>query len=189
MLVLPLWIEAIPEDSDREEMERLFREHQKLMMATAGCFAQQSCDADEIVSESLMALYGKLDKIRDMDQNALRPYIVSTVRNTALNYLKKMRRMNVRFLHLPDMAIDQMPGGENPERKILLSEELDRVRMAIRALPERERMAIQLRYEMDQTDAEIAAIMGIGADSVRRYIHRGRSRIKRMLYQEENDDE
>lgn len=61
------------------------------MMATAWRFVRQSYDADEIVSESLMALYRKIDKIRHMKQNSLRLYIISTVRNTSLNYLKNTR--------------------------------------------------------------------------------------------------
>ena len=35
----------------------------------------------------------------------------------------------------------------------------------------------------------IAQLMGISADSVRRYIHRGRERIRQKVYQEEKDDE
>jgi DNA-directed RNA polymerase specialized sigma24 family protein len=31
--------------------------------------------------------------------------------------------------------------------------------------------------------------MGISVDSVRRYIHRGRERIRQKVYQEEKDDE
>ena len=61
--------------------------------------------------------------------------------------------------------------------------------MAIRELPERERIAIQLKFDLDRTDAEIAQLMGISADSVRRYIHRGRERIRQKVYQEEKDDE
>ena len=120
-----------------------------------------------------------------MEKNALRLYIVSTVRNTSLNYLKKHQRMNSPFLHMPDAVICQIPGRDNTERKIVLSEE----RMAIRELPERECMAIQLKFDLDRTDAEIAQLMGISVDSVRRYIHRGRERIRQKVYQEEKDDE
>ena len=88
-----------------------------------------------------------------------------------------------------DAVICQVPGRDNTEGKIVLSEELDRVRMAIRELPERECMAIQLKFDLDRTDAEIAQLMGISVDSVRRYIHRGRERIRQKVYQEEKDDE
>ena len=88
-----------------------------------------------------------------------------------------------------DAVICQVPGRDNTEGKIVLSEGLDRVRMAIRELPERECMAIQLKFDLDRTDAEIAQLMGISVDSVRRYIHRGRERIRQKVYQEEKDDE
>ena len=63
-----------------------------------------------------------------------------------------------------DAVICQVPGRDNTEGKIVLSEELDRVRMAIRELPERECMAIQLKFDLDRTDAEIAQLMGISVD-------------------------
>ena len=189
MIVLPLCILAMAEGTDRDYMEWLFREHYRLMMATAWRFVRQSYDADEIVSESLMALYRKIDKIRHMKQNSLRLYIISTVRNTSLNYLKKHQRMNSQFFHVSDMVIGQLPSEENLEKKIVLSEELDQVRIAIRQLPERERMAVQLKLEMNLTDAEISEIMGINADSVRRYVYRGKEHIRLMVYQEEKSDE
>ena len=61
--------------------------------------------------------------------------------------------------------------------------------MAIRELPERDCMAIQLKFDLDRTDAEIAQLMGISVDSVRRYIHRGWERIRQKVYQEEKDNE
>ena len=189
MIALPLCILAMAEGADRDYMEWFFREHHRLMMATAWRFVQQSYDADEIVSESLMALYRKIEKIRHMESNDLRLYIVSTVRNTSLNYLKKHQRMNSRFFHVSDQVIRQIPSEENTEKRIVLSEELDQVRIAIRQLPERERMALQLKFEMSMTDAEISEIMGINADSVRRYICRGRECIRQMIYQEEKSDE
>ena len=177
-MMLPLVIAVMPEGADRDYMEWLFVEHHRLMMVTAFGIVPQSADADEIVSDSLIALYKKIDKLRGMEKNALRLYIVSTVRNTSLNYLKKHQRMNSQFLHMPDAVICQVPGRDNTEGKIVLSEELDRVRMAI-----------QLKFDLDRTDAEIAQLMGISVDSVRRYIHRGRERIRQKVYQEEKDDE
>ena len=143
-MMLPLVIAVMPEGADRDYMEWLFVEHHRLMMVTAFGIVPQSADADEIVSDSLIALYKKIDKLRGMEKNALRLYIVSTVRNTSLNYLKKYQRMNSQFLHMPDAVICQVPSRDNTEGKIVLSEELDRVRMAFRELPERECMAIHV---------------------------------------------
>ena len=111
-MVLPLVIAVMPEGADRDYMEWLFVEHHRLMMVTAFGIVPQSADADEIVSDSLIALYKKIDKLRGMEENALRLYIVSTVRNTSLNYLKKHQRMNSQFLHMPDAVICQVPGRE-----------------------------------------------------------------------------
>ena len=116
-MMLPLMIAVMPEGADRDYMEWLFVEHHRLMMVTAFGIVPQSADADEIVSDSLIALYKKIDKLRGMEKNALRLYIVSTVRNTSLNYLKKHQRMNSQFLHMPDAVICQIPGRDNTKER------------------------------------------------------------------------
>lgn len=185
MIIPPLFLLVMPEGSDREYMEWLFEEHYPLMLATARKAVGQNQDADEIVSESLMALYEKTDQLRQFGCNELRLYIVSTVRNTAFNFLKRNKRMNLRFLHVSDEIVNQVPNRENTERKIILSDELNCVRKAICTLPERERLAMQLKFELDRSEREIAEAMGISPDSVRRYINRGREHIRQIIYQEE----
>lgn len=185
MILSLLILSAIPKESDRDYMQRLFEEHYPLMRTAARKFVRQNQDADEIVSESLMALYEKIDQLRQFERNDLRLYIVSTVRNTAFNFLKQNKRMNMRFLHVSDEVVNQVPNRENTERRIVLSDELNCVREAICTLPERERLAMQLKFEMDRSDREIAEAMGISPDSVRRYINRGREHIRQIIYQEE----
>ena len=60
-MMLPLVIAVMPEGADRDYMEWLFVEHHRLMMVTAFGIVPQSADADEIVSDSLIALYKKID--------------------------------------------------------------------------------------------------------------------------------
>ena len=178
-MMLPLVIAVMPEGADRDYMEWLFVEHHRLMMVTAFGIVPQSADADEIVSDSLIALYKKIDKLRGMEKNTLRLYIVSTVRNTSLNYLKKHQRMNSQFLHMPDAVICQIPGRDNTEGKIVLSEGTGSgCAWPSANCPSARCMAIQLKFDLDRTDAEIAQLMGISVDSVRRYIHRGQERIR-----------
>lgn len=63
-MMLPLVIAVMPEGADRDYMEWLFVEHHRLMMVTAFGIVPQSADADEIVSDSLITLYKKIDKLR-----------------------------------------------------------------------------------------------------------------------------
>lgn len=71
-MMLPLMIAVMPEGADRDYMEWLFVEHHRLMMVTAFGIVPQSADADEIVSDSLIALYKKIDKLRGMAWRKMR---------------------------------------------------------------------------------------------------------------------
>lgn len=187
MILSLLFLSTIPKESDRDYMQRLFEEHYSLMLAAARKITRQNQDVDEIVSESLMALYEKIDRLRQFEHNELRLYIVSTVRNTAVNVLKRNKRMNMRFLHVPDEVVNQAPGRENTEQKVILIDEFNRVSKAIYALPERERLVMQFKFEMGKSNEEVAEAMGISTESVRRYINRARAHIRQILYQEETE--
>lgn len=185
MILSLLFLASIPEDAGRADMERLFYAYYPLMRATAWAIARQRHDTDEIISESLMALYENRDRLRQLSNDALPSYIISTVRNTAFNFFKRNKRMHMQFLHVSDDVINQVPDEENTEQKLLLLEELRRVREAIYALPERERLAMRLKFDLDKSDTEIAEAMGISPESVRRSINRARARIRQIVYGEE----
>ena len=52
---------------------------------------------------------------------------------------------------------------------------------AVRALPDRQRDCIVLRFYADLTDAEIAETLGISAGSVKTHLHRARATLADRL--------
>jgi RNA polymerase sigma-70 factor (ECF subfamily) len=62
---------------------------------------------------------------------------------------------------------------------------LQEVLWALRQLPPNQRTAVVLHYEMDLPVSEISRLMGISAATVKVHLHRGRSRLRRLLEEEE----
>ena len=78
--------------SDREFMDQMYMEFERLMFFTARQYASKTEIAEDIVQESLVRLYGKVQTMKQMKQVVLATYIRATVRNTAINALRKMNR-------------------------------------------------------------------------------------------------
>ncbi len=69
---------------DAEFMARLYERYAGLMFATACSFTTRRQEAEDIVSESLMALMRNIDTLRRLESKPLGAYIVTSVRRTAI---------------------------------------------------------------------------------------------------------
>jgi RNA polymerase sigma factor (sigma-70 family) len=71
--------------------------------------------------------------------------------------------------------------SEGPEAGAMASDETRQVLAALRALPERQREVLSLRYYLDLSEAEIAATLGISPGSVKTHAHRGLAALTERL--------
>ena len=182
MLIIPTVIMAIESDSDRAYMTLLYEQHRALMLKTAWNFSRVRADVEDIVSDSCTALIVNIDTIRGMERNALRAYIVTTVRDTALDFCRKQQRTNARFLHVDEEVTARMADSKSIEKKILLRDQINQVKDALRDLPERERDVLRLKYQKGLKDSEIAEKVGLAEVSVRKYVERARKHLKAAIY-------
>ena len=77
------------EPDDREFMLQLYMEFERLFFYTAYKYLSKTDAVEDIVQESLVKLHEKIETIRPMSRVILAAYIHSTVRNTAINFLKR----------------------------------------------------------------------------------------------------
>jgi RNA polymerase sigma-70 factor (sigma-E family) len=131
--------------------------------------------AEEVVQDAFEAMHLASRRLRDSER-ALQ-YLRQTVVNKSRSVL---RHRKVVDLHAPKPAPDE-PSAEHAALAIL---ERSAVAAALRALPERQREAIALRYYADFSEADIAKAMGISKGAVKSHTARAMASLKMMLTQE-----
>ena len=97
MMRIPFVIIAMAEGDDKEYMEWLYTEHRLLMYGIAWRYVDDTHQAEDVVSDSCVALMRKISVLRGLDGFALRKYIVSCVRNTAFNSNESRKRQRNLF--------------------------------------------------------------------------------------------
>lgn len=182
MLIIPNVILAIESGDDRAYMTAVYKQYSALMLKIARSFTPVQADVEDIVSDSCASLITHLETIRSMECFELRAYIAATVRNTAMNHCRKQKRASMRFQHVDDEAILQIPDTVSVEKKIMLRDEIECVRKVIHTLPEHERDVLRLKYQQGLKDKEIAEAVGLAEASVRKYVERARKRLKAAVY-------
>jgi RNA polymerase sigma-70 factor (sigma-E family) len=149
----------------------IYRAHALGLIRLAHIMLGDRASAEDVVQEAFCGLYRRWFHLSDTG-SAL-PYLRASVLNGCRSVLR--RRTGQRA----------QPGEERPaasaESAVISGEDRREVMQALRRLPARQREALVLRYYLDLSPEEIAAVMGIGPSSVRSATHRALSSLGRML--------
>lgn len=129
-------------------------------------------DAEEIVSDSFVALWYARDKV---EGDSLRAYLAAIARNRAKDRLRSMK--------ISETLEEDVPVAEChlPERQALIAELSAIARDAVDSLGEPDREIFQRHYFLYQKTDDISRVMGINAATVRTKLARGRQRLKAYL--------
>jgi RNA polymerase sigma-70 factor (sigma-E family) len=131
--------------------------------------------AEDVVQDAFLGLYRRWAGLAD-PANAL-TYVRSAVLNRCRNELRRRGRSRDQRA--------EVAASESAEAAALIGEEHQRVLAAIRALPERQREALVLRFYLDMSEEEAARTMGISRGTVKSATHRAVAALGRMLKEEQ----
>jgi RNA polymerase sigma-70 factor (ECF subfamily) len=171
-----LWKVSVNDDSDAFRM--LFEQFYAPLCLYAGRFIDDRPAREDIVQDVFSAVWEKRKYIHP--NTSVKNYLLSCVKNSSLNYLRKQGYMQeycnnaITFAPVYDEGRDELYNLEELEE--LLARTLEK-------LPEIYRLAfIMSRFE-DKSPAEIAGIMNVSVRTVERY----RARATEILRDELKD--
>lgn len=188
-LMIPALILSLQNDAERRFMTDLFVRHHRLMLFTAQRYLPQRADAEDAVSDSLVALHRHCDTLRTLEEPALKAYIVRTVRNTALNLCSRQQLERTHAAPEAEETIRMTAVPVNVEQTAQLQDELTRVLHAIRALPLKQQTVLRMKLHQHRSDQEIAGVTGLSPESIRKTLSRARANLRLAVYGKEADTE
>jgi RNA polymerase sigma-70 factor (sigma-E family) len=153
----------------------LYRAHAVGLIRLAIIMLGDRAAAEDVVQDAFLGLYRHWDGLADTD-SAL-AYTRSAVLNRCRNALRQRSR---RDRH-DRAAAASGELGASAEASVLLSEEQREMLAAIRALPDRQREALVLRFYLDMSEEETARAMRISRGTVKSATSRAIAALGRML--------
>jgi RNA polymerase sigma-70 factor (sigma-E family) len=151
----------------------LYRTHAKALVEMLWVFVGDRSEAEDLCQEAFMRLQRSWRRV-DPARNA-GAYLRATAFNLARSGLR--RRLVARRLRPAPEPEGTAAADEGVELRADQRQLLD----ALRRLPARQRECLVLRYWQDQSDAEIAATLGISANSVKTHLRRAMERLEHDL--------
>ena len=161
-------------DTDRETaVAALFATHHLSLVRLATLLGAD--DAEDIVAEAFYQLYHRWKRLRSVDVAA------AYLRSTVVNLVRmRLRHLQVARRHLVNRQGEPGEVSSGEDATVLRDDQRALVE-AVRALPDRQREALVLKYWLDLREKEIADAMRISTGSVKSHVSRGMAALSRML--------
>jgi RNA polymerase sigma-70 factor (sigma-E family) len=158
-------------DADRA-VTAIYSEHYRSLVRLAAFLVRDNATAEEVVQDSFVAMHGAWRRLRDTDK--------------ALSYLRQSVVNRSRSVLRHRMVVDKNtpkppPDMPSAEHGAIIQLERSAVVSALRALPERQREALVLRYYGDLSEAQIASVMGISRGAVKSHTARAMAALRIVL--------
>lgn len=178
----------LKDSSDQAFIDKLSRDYKRLMFLTAKKYTSNLSDQEDIIQDALLKLMNKVSVIRPLPCYILAGYVVSTIRNTAINFLKRQGREQRRCGSLEDESFVE---GESPslDELLILAEQREDLWGRWNDLPEKDRVLLEGKYIFDCTDEELAVRLNCKASNIRMRLSRARRRAIKLLIEREEGAE
>jgi len=131
--------------------------------------------AEDLVQDAFVRLAGRLVHLRD--PGAFDAYLRKTVVNLANSYFRR-RRVERNYEQRARGMVAAVPPGQPTEERAALA-------AALRALPQRQRAALVLRFYEDLSEAQTADVIGCRPGTVKSLVSRGLETLRKQMESEE----
>jgi len=153
-----------------EAVRALYERHGKLAYSLAVRILGDPGRAEDVVQDAFMRVWTHSSSF-DANRGSLRTWLLTTVRNRAIDYLRgqsgQERSELELFLNVPAHGY-----GSDPWREVSESLERQAVREALNSLPPDQRQVVELAYFGGFTQREIAEIVQVPLGTIK-----GRTRL------------
>ena len=171
--------------SDTDFILWLYQEFKPLMFATAQKYLVNIPDQEDVVQTSLVKLMEKVSILKNREHSALCSYIVYTVKNTALNYLKHQNVINAHS-HSMDDLISEIPSDSPPlDELVELADRRNQLFRIWDRLPEEDQVLLEGKYVLGQSNQQLAGQFHCKATSIRMKLTRARRKALEFILNDE----
>ena len=167
-------------DEKRDKLEALIHRYENLMFYVINDIINDKYLSEDILQEVLIKIAKNIDRVdNDITSNSAKSFILTIARNTAFDYYRKNDILRSKECLVE--TFDEEAFYDFDEKIISKLESEDRIKEVTKGLKEKYRDVLILKYVHDYNEAEIAKILNITKDNVRKRLSRGKKLIEEKL--------
>jgi len=159
---------------DKAAFGQLINPYERLLYNIAYKYMGNPEDAKDIAQDSLIKIYLNIKSCNSID--TFKAWAVKITVNTALDALRKRVRKSTEILEE-----HRAPAADEPEHKLMHSENIRRVKEAINSLPEDQRTLVILRDLEGLSYDELSKVTGVALGTVKSRLSRARLTLREQI--------
>ncbi len=134
--------------------------------------------AEDLTQEAFLRAWRGRAGFRE--ETSMRGWLCAIAANVVRDHARRVKR---RPVELPDADIVDVPDHNDPGERVGVAESLDRLRLALRGLPSRQREMFLLRERDGLSYQEIATALGCPVGTVMSGLSRARAKLVEAVQQ------
>jgi RNA polymerase sigma-70 factor (sigma-E family) len=167
---------GLPPRAAREAVDDLFRLHAVGLVRFALMLVGDQTTAEDVVQEAFLGLYRAWDRVRDPD--AVLGYLRTAVVNGARSvHRSRGRAQRLRVPHDPPVWSAEAAAMDGEDRRAVLA--------AVAKLPQRQREVLALKYYLDLSEDDVAAMLRVSRGTVASTGARALAAVARRLREDQ----
>jgi len=167
---------------DAAAFEQLVDRHQGLVIGTVGRMLGNNSDVEDVAQQVFIRVWKSAPRYRPTAK--FTTWLLTITRNLVFNEARRRKRHPAEALdiHEGEELLVPLDNAESAPNAALLEAELEKaIDDAIRALPEKQRLAVVLRRYEDKSYEEIAQVLDLSVPAVKSVLFRARTELRATL--------
>ena len=155
---------------DTSEIDALYRQHSRAAYGLAYVLTSNPALSEDLVHDAFIAVVSKRGQLRD--PNAFAGYLRRAVINAANSHFRRQKVASTFVQRGPDPSV-----GDAPDPAATVGAE-HTLAVALRRLPERQRLAIVCRFYLDMSEQQTADALACRPGTAKALVSRGLASLR-----------
>lgn len=144
-------------------------------------------DVQDVLQDTYLKIYQKLEQVQGMQLYSFMAWSGKVARNTALDFLRKKKRISYEIVGLweadwdVELALEDVRVENQPEHALVQKELCGMVQKVLEKLPGKQRECAVLFYFRQKSIREIAAYTGCSENTVNSRLYYARKKLQAAL--------
>ena len=160
---------------DEQALRQIYEKYKDTLLTVATSLLRDTNEAEDVLHDVFVSFAESAASFRL--RGNLRSYLAACVINRARDRLRANKRRPVRLEDAEQLS----SGMQNPQQKVLCSEEVLRLNRAVSELPYEQREAVILHVKGGMKFRQIAKVQGVSVSTVQGRYRYGLNKLRSIL--------